>query len=173
MKTATIDTKNWHAVMAIPISILAIFALLTLITSSVFAAHNSPTVVGIENGVCGETTFTASVTDFEGAHMVSNMKLVVSADGVLTVSDPIPTDGSSVSITIGPFSTDQTIQWRVFGGAERHYDSPLWNGYGEVGFSADITGYGFENTFDFVVSGPEDENTFTTWHELEVEGCPS
>jgi len=138
--------------------------------ASAFAGHN-PAVVDIAGGACEETTFTASITDPDGGHKTANMRLVVHADGVTQVSDVIPTDGTDVSLTVGPFATNTTVQWRVFGGGERDYDSPHWNGYGDANFSADITAYGAEHGFGFVVAGPDDPNPFTTWHEVDVEGC--
>jgi hypothetical protein len=149
---------------------LAITSTLAIFAAGVSAAHN-PAVVEHNTVACGETTFSASVTDPEGTHLVDNMQLVVHADGV-TQNEVIPTDGSSVEITVGPFDSDQTIMWRVFGGGERNYDQPLWNGHGEPGFTADINAYGADNGFGFVVAGPDDPNPFTTWNELEVEGCP-
>jgi hypothetical protein len=138
------------------------------------AGHNGA-VVGIAEAECGETTFTASIADPDGTHVVDNMYLVVHADGETQSEGPIPTDGSSVSITVGPFddqSGTETLQWRVFGGGERSYDQPLWNGYGDPDFAANIGAYGAENGYGFVLAGPDDPNPFTTWNEVEAETCP-
>ena len=146
---------------------------LFVLAGAVFANHN-PAAIEWETGECGETTFSAGITTPGGAHAVANMRLVVHADGGTQFTDVIPTDGSQVSLTVGPFigaGGTETIMWRVFGGGERSYDSPLWNGFGGPTFSADVTEYGAENGFGWVVAGPEDPNPFTTWHEFDVEGC--
>jgi hypothetical protein len=150
-----------------------------LLLAGVVSAGHNPAVVEIETVECGETTFSATVNDPAGTHLVSNMRLVVHADGVTQFTDVIPVDGSAASLTVGPFAEDTTILWRVFGGGERDYDSPLWNGYGEPGFADEINAYADSLTeeegdldFSWVLSGPDDPNPFTTWHALPVEGCP-
>lgn len=152
------------------IAIVGVFAV-AISAKVVFAAHN-PAVVESETVACGETTFTAAITNPAGTHKVANMRLVVDADGTTEYTDVIPTNGDEVSLTVGPFTQDTTISWRVFGGGERGYDSPLWNGFGGGSFVADINAYIASNGIDWTLSGPEDANPFTTWHELEVEGCP-
>ncbi|MDP3880895.1 MAG: hypothetical protein Q8Q32_01795 [bacterium] len=146
-------------------------AVLALSAATVFAGHNGA-MVSHETFSCGETTFTATITDPDGTHKVTNMYLVVSADGN-TQSVIIPTDGSDAEITVGPFTEDMTIYWNVFGGGERDYDQPLWNGYGEEGFSADIAAYADDQGgYGWVLDGPEEENPFVNWNTIEVEGCP-
>ncbi|WP_149360652.1 hypothetical protein [Lolliginicoccus suaedae] len=135
------------------------------------ASHNGAVVTTAPAGECGETTFEATINDPAGTHKSNNMVLVVSAEGN-TQTAPIPVDGSAASITVGPFTSDTTISYRVFGGGERDYDDPSWNGYGTATFGADIGAYGNENGYDWVVSGPEDPNPFTTFNTLDVEGCP-
>lgn len=158
------------------LSVVAMSALvLGLMALPALGGHN-PAVVDIETITCGETTFTASVTNPEGTHLVGNMRLVVHVEGGDTqFTDVIPTNGDSVLITVGPFFEPFvetiTIMWRVFGGGERSYDSPPWNGFGETGFNEDVGTYGAENGFSWVVAGPDDPNPFTTWNELDVEPC--
>jgi hypothetical protein len=136
------------------------------------ADHNGA-AISIEVGECGETTLEATIVDPAGTHKASGMRLVVSVEGGDTeFTDSIPADGNAVSITVGPFEGATTISWRVFGGGERSYDQPLWNGYGEADFSAAITAYAADvGGFSWVVAGPDDPNPFTTWHEFDVEGC--
>jgi hypothetical protein len=148
----------------------ALTAVLTVINRPASAGHNGADV-SISGGACEATTFTATITDPSESHQVGNMRLIVD-DGVETqVSDPIPTNGSSVEIEVGPFGPDTTVSWRVFGGGERDYDQPLWNDYGGPTFNADVAAYGTANGFGFVVAGVDDPNPFTTWNEVPVEGC--
>lgn len=134
------------------------------------ASHNGAEVT-VDSNACEGTTFTAAVVDPEGTHLTNNMRLVVYDGETTQFTDVIPTDGSTVEVNVGPFAQDTTVQWRVFGGGERDYDSPLWNGYGEPDFSQDVSDYGDANGFGWVVAGPSDPNPFTTWHEVDVEGC--
>ena len=143
--------------------------------AGVALANHNPAVVDDVIGACGETTISATVTDPNGGHLVSNMYLVVSADGN-TQSTIIPIDGSSVSLTAGPFYTQsvetKTVQWRVFGGGERSYDDPLWNGFGGPTFGTDIGNYAASvGGFSWVIAGPDDPNPFTTWHDIHVDSC--
>jgi len=163
----TKEKINKLSLLLIGLAFAATAALSMLLPAS--AAHN-PAIVETETVPCGETTISAAVTDPEGTHLVDNMRLVVSADGT-TQNALIPTDGTEASISVGPFASDTTVFYRVFGGGERNYDDPLWNGFGGATFAADINAYGAANGFDFVVAGPEDPNQFVNWHELEVEGC--
>lgn len=147
-------------------------AMLVAAISAVPAFAADPASVDVDVADCGETTVSASLP---AGHSIANMYLVVDVDGVAQ-SVNIPTDGSSVSLTAGPFygqaAETETVSWHVFGGAERDLDDPHWNGYGEPGFSAAIGEY-FEEvgTFSWVIAGTDDPNPFTTWNEVEVEGC--
>ena len=157
------------------ISSVAVIALgAVLLAGSAFAGHNGALVTH-ETGDCGETTFTAGITDPAGTHKVANMRLVVHADGLTQSTGPIPTDGSEVSITVGPFvgaGGQETISWNVFGGAERSYDQPLWDGFGGPTFGADIGAYATsQGGFGWVLDGPDEPNPFTNFNELVVEGC--
>ncbi|GGC53152.1 hypothetical protein IEU95_10205 [Hoyosella rhizosphaerae] len=138
------------------------------------AGHNGADVEFVASGDCGETTFTAGVIDAAGTHKVNNMVLVVHADGE-TQNQVIPVDGTTTSITVGPFTSPsagtETIHWRVFGGGERDYDDPSWNGYGEAGFTDDINAYAEDNGWGWVVAGPDDDNPFTIWSTVDVESC--
>lgn len=137
---------------------------------AVNAGHNGA-VVTTDGGTCEETVFSAKVDDPEGTHLVSNMYLVVHADGT-TYRENIPTNGDSVDISVGPFSQDTTVSWRVFGGAERNYDQPLWNGFGDPDFGAEVSAYAAEvGSFSWVIAGPDDPNPFTTWNEVDVSDC--
>lgn len=156
-----------------------LFALMTMlftaaisagIISSAQAAHN-PAVVTYDLGMCTPSTFSATVTDPDAGHLISNMYLVVSADGDTQFAN-IPTDGTSADISVGPFAADTTVYWNVFGGGERDYDQPLWNGYGTPSFGADITAYAADQGgFSWVLDGPENPNPFTNFNEVEVSGC--
>lgn len=169
-------TQSFKTFLSIALAAAAGGVLVFSSIGYVFAGHNGA-VVDIESGECGQRTFTAAIEDPEGTHIVENMHLIVSVDGQ-TESVVIPTDGTEASISVGPFATSTedvattTIHWRVFGGGERDYDSPAWNGYGEEGFSADINAYADEvGGFDWTTSGPDDPNPFVTWHEIEAEVC--
>lgn len=155
--------------------VLALAAAMAAISAAPASAGHNPTVVDVETTACGETTLTASISDPGGSHLIGNMYLVVDVDGVAQ-SVNVPTDGSSVSLTAGPFHGQsvetETVSWHVFGGAERSYDDPLWNGFGEPGFGADINAYAAEaGGFGWVIAGTEDPNPFVTWHEIDVETC--
>src|SRR5690606_5308489 len=105
--------------------------------------------------------------------LVSNMFLVVYANGE-TQSARIPVDGSAAVINVGPFygQNNVVINWNVFGGAERAYDNPLWNGYGESDFAAKINAYAAEQGgFNWVLDGPDKPNPFTNFNEVVVNGC--
>lgn len=137
---------------------------------AVFAHHNGA-IVTTEIATCSETTFTAEIADPAGTHKVGNMRLVVYDGDSTYFTNVIPTDGSDVSISVGPFSETTTVKWRVFGGDERDYDIPSWTGYGGATFSADINTYGSANGWSWVLAGPDDPNPFTTWNSEEVGGC--
>ena len=146
-----------------------------LLTSTPASANHNGADISYVTGECGETTFTAKITNPDAGHKVSNMFLVVNADGTTQNSGPIPTNGDEVAITVGPFygaGGDQTISWNVFGGGERAYDQPLWNGYGGATFSADISAYAAEQGgFSWVLDGPDEPNPFVNWNEVVVQGC--
>jgi hypothetical protein len=144
--------------------------LVGVIALPAFAGHNGASI-SYDSAACAETTFEATITDSAGTHKVSNMYLVVNADGV-TQSVNVPVDGSSASISVGPFGSDTTVSWNVFGGGERSYDQPLWNGYGGPTFSSDITAYAAGNDgYGWVLAGPDDPNPFVNWNEFIAEGC--
>ncbi|HEX5797270.1 MAG TPA: hypothetical protein VFX86_02675 [Candidatus Saccharimonadales bacterium] len=151
---------------------LAIAASLA-ISSTASAGHNGADI-SHQTGTCGETTFSAGIIDPDGTHKVGNMYLVVSAEGDTQFVN-VPTDGSVATITTGPFygsGDDVTISWNVFGGAERSYDQPLWNGYGTPTFSSDINAYATsQGGFGWVLDGPDEPNPFVNWNEFNVESC--
>ena len=159
------------------LSAMTVIALLLGVTTLPAFANHNPALVNFAVGACGETTFDATITDPAGTHKVANMRLVVHADSETQFTAPIPTNGDAVSVTVGPFYdspallTPITIMWRVFGGGERSYDDPLWNGFGGPTFSADVNAYGAANGFGWVIAGPDDPNPFTTWHMFDVEPC--
>lgn len=156
------------------LGVAAVLVLLLVLTTVPARAGHNPAAVSIEIDECG-VTLVATITDPEGTHLVGNMRLVAHVVGGDTeFTDVIPIDGDAVSITVGPFfaPSTATIMWRVFGGGERDYDSPLWNGYGELDFAAQINAYAAEvGSFAWVVAGPDDPNPFTTWHQFDVDGC--
>ena len=137
------------------------------------AGHNGA-VVSVDENVCEATTISASIADEDGTHKVGNMRLVVDTTDGDAQSVVIPTNGDSVSLSVGPFFTSDvtTVSWNVFGGGERSYDQPLWNGFGTPTFSSDISAYAAEvGTFNWVVAGTDDPNPFVNWNEVEVQGC--
>lgn len=151
---------------------LLALAMLVAAISAVPAAAADPASVDVDVADCGETTVSASLP---AGHSIGNMYLVVDVDGAAQ-SVNIPTDGSSVSLTAGPFYGQaveaETVSWHVFGGGERDLDIPLWNGHGEPGFGASIGAYADEvGGFGWVIAGTDDPNPFVTWNEVEVEGC--
>jgi hypothetical protein len=163
------------SVPRLPSAFLIGIAALSLSWGTTFANHNGAFVTQNGPGACGETTITATITDPNGTHKVSSMFLVVDANGQ-TQSGNIPTDGSAVSFTVGPSFTQSvettTISWNVFGGGERSYDIPLWNGFGGPTFSADIAAYATQvGGFSWVIAGPDDPNPFTRWNEIQAESC--
>lgn len=134
------------------------------------AGHNGA-VVSEDVNSCEPTTISATITDPDAGHVTANMRLVVDTDAGAAQNALIPTDGSAAEISVGPFGTDTTVYWRVFGGGERDYDLPAWNGYGGPTFGADVGAYGAENGYGFVVAGTDDGNPFVTWNEVEVPAC--
>jgi len=151
------------------IAVTAAIALVFSAMGYVLAGHNGA-VVSSEVAACEPTVLSAAIADPDGTHKVANMWLVVD-DGDSVQTDVIPTNGDTVDISVGPFGADTDVSWRVFGGGERSYDQPLWNGFGGATFSADVTAYGVANGFGWVVGGVDDPNPFTTWNEVNVPGC--
>jgi hypothetical protein len=153
------------------IFVLFLVFTLVIVVGVVFAGHNGGDV-SYETGDCGETTFSATVADPAGTHKVSNMYMVVDVDGAAQYAN-IPIDGSAATITVGPFfGQDPTVSWNVFGGGERSYDQPLWNGYGSPTFGADISSYAASvGGYSWVIAGTNDPNPFVNWNEISVESC--
>lgn len=149
-----------------------LFVLPMVVGGVALASHNGAVVTHNTPDACGPTTFSATIADQNGTHKVDNMRLVVD-DGDAVQNSVVPTDGTSTTISVGPFFTSEvtTVSWRVFGGGERDYDQPLWNGYGDPDFNEDVAAYGAENGFGFVVAGTDDPNPFTNWIEVDVQGC--
>lgn len=131
------------------------------------AFAESPVIVEADINACAPTIVSAS-----GA-TISSMYITVDTEDDAEQFALIPTDGSSTTISVGPFPTDTTVFWNVFGGGERDYDLPLWNGYGQPGFSSDIGDYYVDqgNSFSWVIAGTDDPNPFVSWNEFEVPGC--
>lgn len=145
-------------------------AVLGLWVLPAFAGHNGA-AIDINSFSCEPTTFDAGIVDPDGTHKVSNMYLVVD-DGASVQYVNIPTDGTTATISVGPFGSDTTVSWNVFGGGERAYDQPLWNGYGGATFSADIAAYAAqEGGYGWVLDGVDEPNPFVNWNEVEVPGC--
>lgn len=148
---------------------------LALVIPAVVASN--PADISVEPQANGSLKFIAGITDPDGPGKVANMRLVVyvapSSTGFteeqLEFTGNIPIDGTTVEITVGPFlepfGEQIEVLWRVFGGGERDYDNPSWNGYGEPGFGASVTAYATEvGTFNWVLAGPNDPNPFTNWN---------
>jgi len=157
-------------------SIFTIFAIVlaaALVLASIsyaLAGHNGA-VVTTDVNVCVPTTISATIADPAGTHKVANMFLTVD-DGSSVQSENIPTDGTSAEISVGPFNADTTVFWNVFGGGERSYDQPLWNGFGGATFSADISAYAASvGSFAWVIGGVDDPNPFVNWNEVQVPAC--
>lgn len=127
-----------------------------------------PAEVETDVNACEPSTFSASAN----GSSVTNQYLTVD-DGTTVQYENIPTNGSSAEISVGPFGMDTLVSWNVFGGAERDYDQPLWNGYGTVNFSADIAAYAASQngSYSWVIAGVEDPNPFVNWNEVLVPGC--
>jgi hypothetical protein len=122
--------------------------------------------------VCDENAFTATAHVSELPTNVSNMYLVVDTDSGAVQTANIPTNGSGVSLSVGPFAENTTVYYRVFGGGERNYDITSWNGYGGPTFTSDITTYGTANGYAWVTAGTDDPTPFVTWRSVEVGACP-
>jgi hypothetical protein len=131
------------------------------------AGHNEP---GVYIGSMGsDGSFTIDTYWWEDTHQVTNAKLVLELDGfetTLVYDFPAPPD-----LSIGGNNPCEPVtgSYRVFGGGERSYDLPLWNGYGDESFTADINAYGADNGWDWVVAGTDDDNPFVNWIEFTVQ----
>ena len=148
---------------------IGVFAMIVA-SGGAFAGHNGAVVTEDVN-TCEPTTISATIADPDGTHIVSNMWLTVD-DGDSVQTDIIPVDGSNLNFEVGPFGSDKTVSWNVFGGGERSYDQPLWNGFGTASFSADIGDYAADvGGFSWVIAGVDDPNPFVNWNEVEVTGC--
>jgi LPXTG-motif cell wall-anchored protein len=118
------------------------------------AAHHNQPDADSQTGDCGETTI-ATAWPLE-EHQVANTALVVLIDGEVS-SAPI-----GEPITVGPFEADTTIQWRIWGGGERDYDSPPLDD--------------LEALLEYLDDNPGgelDADAPVAWHELKVYGCPT
>ncbi|MEX0868310.1 MAG: hypothetical protein WD011_01425 [Nitriliruptoraceae bacterium] len=150
---------------------LSVLLTLALFATPALADHNGAQVA-VTGGECEPTVISATVADAQGTHLVDNMRLVVDDGTTVEVSDPIPTDGSAVGVSVGPYTEETLVLWRIFGGSERDYDQPAWNTYGEPGFTDAINDYATSvGGFDWVLSGFDDDNPFTTWSSLTVAPC--
>lgn len=147
--------------------ILAFGSTLALLASATAAlAAGAPATVTTNVNTCAPTTFSATT-----GSSITNQYLVVD-DGASVQSVIIPANGDPADISVGPFASDTTVSWHVFGGGERDYDIPLWNGHGGATFSADITAYYNEvGTFSWVIAGTDDPNPFVTWNTVDVPAC--
>lgn len=157
------------------IGLLALTALATIGMAAPASASHNGAVVDVQTGACGATTVSASIADPAGSHVVTSMRLVVDVDGVAQ-NVVVPVDGSEASIEVGPFfgqaAETQTVSWRVWGGGERDYDDPPFDGYGEPGFGAALNEYAASvGGFGWVIAGTDDPNPFVNWHEVEVLSC--
>lgn len=138
------------------------------ITLAGVALAAGPAEVTYDVNTCEPTTFSATA---DGS-TVGNQYLVVDTEDAEEQYANIPTDGSSADISVGPFGSDTVVSWHVFGGGERNYDMPHWNGFGTPSFSSDINDYYDEvGTFNWVIQGTDDPNPFVTWNEVEVPAC--
>lgn len=110
------------------------------------------------NGECGLVQFNAPP---------DRTTLVVEYQGrVLTAG---PDDGL---ITLDPeeYNVAYDVSWRIFGGPERDWDVPSWNGYGEPGFGDRVKLYGDEQGgYDWTLGGTADPNPFTTWNTFTIK----
>lgn len=159
------NIKKILASSMIGVSAFAIF------TGVALAGHNGA-VVSIDQNVCSPTSFSAEIANPAGTHIVNNMRLVVDDDS--TVQNVIvPINGTTAEIVVGPFFQDTTVSWNIFGGGERGYDLPLWNGFGGVTFSSDVNAYAASQggSFSWVIAGVDDPNPFVNWNEVIVQGC--
>lgn len=148
-------------------SLLAMGALFAS-ASVVFARVDPNTTVVVNPSACTETTVTASIP----GGFSSTLYLVVDTEGDTEQSAAIPTNGDEVSLSVGPFTEDTSVYWRVFGGGERDWDIPLWNHYGEANFGTQINEYyNSVGTWDWVLAGTDDPNPFTTWNQELIPGC--
>jgi hypothetical protein len=135
------------------------------------AGHNTPNVYVSEN-MGSDDSFTVDTSWTDDTHQVTNAKLILELDGfetVLVYDFPAPTD---LSITGNDPCEPVTGSYRVFGGGERSYDLPLWNGYGGETFTADINAYGAANGWGWVTAGTDVENQFVNWTEFTVLPSP-
>lgn len=155
-----------HAISKKLFTLVAISAIAVLaIAPQLLFANGGPTVEA-EVLSCEPTVITLSDGSLNNEYFVADTE-----DG-----DPVfkkfPGDGSETQVSVGPFTQDTTLFWRVFGGGERDYDMPLWNGYGSPSFTADIVAYANDyGGYGWVLEGTDGDNPFTTWNELEVPGC--
>jgi hypothetical protein len=167
-KHAKLKTSS-HRLLVRLSAFLAAFGLVlggTLIAApAASAGHNEPGVYVGSMGVDG--SFTIDTYWQDGEHLVTNAVLVVEIDGsVTTYPFPAPTD---LTITVPDPYEPVTVSYRVFGGGERSYDLPLWNGYGGSAFTADINDYGATNGWGWVTAGTSDDNPFVNWLETTVQ----
>lgn len=112
-----------------------------------------------EDGQC--TVHEFSVTPDGELPNTDGVRLVVTVKGSETiVAEPGET------VTVGPFSADQKVWYRTFGGPERDYDSPQWK-------FKDLDFYLESNPAEeWVLDGFGDAPPGVTWHKQKLTGDP-
>lgn len=138
------------------------------ISGTAAANHSPPHLHEPVTSDCGETTFQADLpAETHGSY--ADARLVVDDGSEVHVAE------LGEPITVGPFTQENVkIHYRVFGGGERNYDLPLWNGHedGPGDWRDDINEYGAEHGWEWTLAGVEDANPFVRWETVTVEGCP-
>lgn len=137
-----------------------------LLGGSPAQAHHSPATIDVvEVGDCGQVEFTTT-SNAGDDHAGNTETLVVSYGGT------VETAAMGEALTVGPFTAETLVRWRVFGGGERDYDVPAWTGYvpGPGPWRDSIGQYIADNGDGWLLGDTGDP--FTTWSELTVEGCP-
>src|SRR5690554_7368653 len=80
-----------------------------------------------------ECTVTVTAAEMP-VHISSGLRtagLAVRVDGEVTATEPVPTDEATgvvtESVTVGPLTSDTTVEYRWFGGPIREHDWPTWD----------------------------------------------
>ena len=117
-----------------------------------------------------ECTVTVTAAEMP-VHISSGLRtagLAVRVDGEVTATEPVPTDEATgvvtESITVGPLTSDTTVEYRWFGGPVREHDWPAWDTASHPDWVDVVEAREADKGAPWDAS---DTAEFVTWHSVE------